>query len=1004
MASDLHQLAASLAYTETDGFVSDAKQAGSGNRKYLTERALTRVGVDAVYFGGETPLVYFRALDRTTFDEREIAELHRRVWNDARVPVLIVSTRRELRVYDACALPHVEDESAGPDERLIVALERTTQALADHRLRPFTRHQIESGATWATYATRFRNESRCDRTLLKNLEVTRDRLLDADLPAEVVHELLPRIILILYLEHRGVLTSKFYGEFKSGAERLVDVLVSPSRTYRMFDALAEHFNGDLLPVGSEERRRVKAGHLDLLGRLLDGTERFDTGQRAFWPLYDFNVIPTELISSIYEMFLRSDDGTDAKGLHYTPPALVEMLLNEVLPWPDAKPSRDWRPPRIVDPACGSGIFLVEAYRRIVETVRLQRDLHDKVPVDVLRELLSSCIFGVDEVKASVNVAACSLYLAMLDYIQPKAIWAQVRFPTLTTAPRGRRPNLIASDAFEPGAFEKHETFDLIAGNPPWKRNYLPETAAAYCRDRERPAAREIAHAFLWLATDLAGTSGKVAMFATSKWLFNREGPDRDFREAFFAQNRVDMVMNFSALRRSLFSAATGPASAVIFSPRSASEDEVSNEILYGAPQARRAGPIASALLTDASEWKFVPSAYATAPAIWKVLTRGTWRDYQLYSKLRGHGPTLRQFIKERSGWSKGNGFQPFDPARNKAATNTFKDERLERMPHIVAGKLAPYVVAPNAIQPRLGKNVTFRRRGHEAAYGAKPKVLVKEGQSNGKFCAVFFDRECTFTETITGITGPERDRHLLQALAVYLNSAVATYFTFLNSTSWGIEREKVNAVEWLELPSDVLANETTARELVAIYDEIAASEGSFDALRANADLTIMNALELRPGEKRLVFDFVDVCLPIVQRRSKPVEPASEPLLRAYLESCATQLSKATTSLSGTAWLGASPLVVAEFRPGRGTEVRKGDATIRDLLARLDAFLIEQESESVFLRRHARISIGESVYVVKPADADLWTASAGMSDADEILGDLLAHGAERAASAGEAISR
>jgi hypothetical protein len=956
------------------------------------------VGADAVYFAGETPLVYFKDCSSHGVDSVELAKFHKNAWNDSRVPLLIVLGPREVRIYDACAKPFIRDAavSSEDDTRLILALELANKSLSDARLAPFCRQHVESGATWKEYPARFLNEWRCDRTLLGNLRVVSDQLQEGGLAQEIVHELLPRVILLLYLEHRQVLDKRFYSQFRSGSSKLVDVLNDHTATYRLFDTLAAHFNGDLLPVTSTERRHVKVAHLRLLSRLLGGTENLDTGQMALWQLYDFNVIPTELISSIYELFLRSEDGAEAEGLHYTPPALVEMLLNEVMPWPDRPPAADWKPPRVVDPACGSGIFLIEAYRRIIESLKAQQGL-DRLPVDLLRDVLSNCIFGVDEVHAAVKVAAFSLYLAMLDYVQPKAIWQHVRFPKLTSAEDGHSPNLLASDAFEAQELLKRGPFDLVVGNPPWKRNYVSAPAQAYCEGRNLPIAREIAHAFLWLAADLAGQTGRVAMFATSKWLFNREGPDRRFREAFFARNQVETIINFSALRRSLFPSAVGPASAVVYSHRSESPPRnTPNDILYCAPQARRAGPIASALLVDAAEWKFVPDDLAAAPAVWKVLTWASWRDYRLFRKLRSNEETIARFIEARAGWSVANGFQPFDPKRNRAATATFMDRELERMPYLPADAITRHFVAKSAIHPSFGKDVTFRRAGHRAAYAAS-KIVVKEGQAGGRFCAAFVEDLCTFRATVTGIAAPKGDIRELKALTVFLNSSLASYFTFFNSTSWGVERERVSSNEWLGLPSVILHDDDTVVKLCELFDQIVESRNSAAVrkLEAKADVAVFQSLGLSATERTLVTDFVDVALPIIQRGSRPVRQASEVSMRAYLDACARQLSRLVPKVRATAWIGVSPLLVAEFRSSREgiCEVRHGDEAVHEQLEQLDRFLIRQESESVFLRRHARISMGDAVYIVKPTDADLWTASAGLSDADEILADLLAQGSE-----------
>ena len=81
----------------------------------------------------------------------------------------------------------------------------------------------------------------------------------------------------------------------------------------------------------------------------------------FFFAYRFEIIPIELISSIYEAFYNAEKGTDQnQEAHYTPIELVEYLLSKALP-------RDIleKNPSILDPACGSGIFLVEAFRRIV---------------------------------------------------------------------------------------------------------------------------------------------------------------------------------------------------------------------------------------------------------------------------------------------------------------------------------------------------------------------------------------------------------------------------------------------------------------------------------------------------------------------------------------------------------------------------------------------------------------------------------------------------------------
>ena len=70
-----------------------------------------------------------------------------------------------------------------------------------------------------------------------------------------------------------------------------------------------------------------------------------TGQLSFdWRMFQFQYIPIELISSIYEEFMSKEDEKHeqlrTEGAFYTPKMLVEFVLNEVLPWPDENKQND----------------------------------------------------------------------------------------------------------------------------------------------------------------------------------------------------------------------------------------------------------------------------------------------------------------------------------------------------------------------------------------------------------------------------------------------------------------------------------------------------------------------------------------------------------------------------------------------------------------------------------------------------------------------------------------
>ena len=82
-----------------------------------------------------------------------------------------------------------------------------------------------------------------------------------------------------------------------------------------------------------------------------------SGQRALFDIYDFSIIPVEFISNVYEDFIGKEQQAE-KGAYYTPKFLVDYILKETV-----EKHLEKNPTcKVLDPACGSGIFLVQALR------------------------------------------------------------------------------------------------------------------------------------------------------------------------------------------------------------------------------------------------------------------------------------------------------------------------------------------------------------------------------------------------------------------------------------------------------------------------------------------------------------------------------------------------------------------------------------------------------------------------------------------------------------------
>ena len=155
--------------------------------------------------------------------------------------------------------------------------------------------------------------------------------------------------------------------------------------------------------------------------------------------------------------------------YYTPRHLVDLVLDELVPW-----QGDVTEQTILDPSCGSGIFLAEAFRRFAYRHTIA---HGQSPsFKSLSGLLTRCIYGVDISSAAIGVSAFSLYLALLEHVDPPTAWREARLPVLV----GR--NLVVSDFFEDHALANRH-FDLIVGNPPW-RSALTRAASEWVHEQK----------------------------------------------------------------------------------------------------------------------------------------------------------------------------------------------------------------------------------------------------------------------------------------------------------------------------------------------------------------------------------------------------------------------------------------------------------------------------------------------------------------------------------------
>ena len=376
--------------------------------------------------------------------------------------------------------------------------------------------------------------------------------------------------------------------------------------------------------------------------------------------YDFSHIPIETLSVIYEQFLHAEGKGKGAGAYYTPVPIVNFMLQEIENRLPLRPGM-----KVLDGSCGSGAFLVQCYRRLIEA--RMRETGGELKPSELRQLLTESIFGVDRDKDACRVAELSLVLTLLDYIDP---------PDLRSNPSFKIPklhnNIFRSDFFSPRcpirAGNESDRFDWVVGNPPWVEVKRPPDDEPEKEDLDRyvrhwiartakthpTGGNQAAHAFVWRLGELLKEDGCAALLLPAKILFSYEA--QRFRQEMFTRFHVWSVANFSNLTEVLFAGRSRvPAAAFYFSLPVLDEPQdtyiyspfVANQEANRPVDPNTRKPTWN-IVINAGEIRRVGAADSACGDLltWKVAMWGSPRDERLIRSVKERFPKLSKLYDQ----------------------------------------------------------------------------------------------------------------------------------------------------------------------------------------------------------------------------------------------------------------------------------------------------------------------------------------------------------------------
>jgi predicted type IV restriction endonuclease len=523
-------------------------------------------------------------------DPEPAFQLRRYAWS-AKLPVSILSDFEQFAVYDCRIRPNPGDK-ASVARIMLLDFEHYLDRW-DEIASVFSKEAIQKGSfdKFAEGAKGKRGTAEVDTAFLKEIEGWRELLAknialrNPNLTQRelnfAVQRTIDRIVFLRICEARGIEDDGMLRGQTNGTQ------VYP-RLIEQFERADQRYNSGLFHFRDESGQAEEPDRLTPAIKVDDKVIK-EIITDLYYPRspYEFAVLPADILGQVYEQFLgkviRLTAGHQAKveekpevrkagGVYYTPTYIVDYIVgNTVGKLLEGKSPRQADKLRILDPACGSGSFLIVAYQRLLDWY-LERYSADAAKFKKLifqgpggewrlttaerKRILLNNIYGVDIDPQAVEVTKLSLALKVLEGETAETLGKNLQlFRERALPDLGGNikcgNSLIGSDFYEQqqmlfldeeeayrinmfdweaefAAAIKAGGFDAVIGNPPYIRiqglkEWAPREVEFY-KERYASASRgnyDIYVVFVEKGLDLLAKDGLLGFIVPNKF-FNAQ--------------------------------------------------------------------------------------------------------------------------------------------------------------------------------------------------------------------------------------------------------------------------------------------------------------------------------------------------------------------------------------------------------------------------------------------------------------------------------------------------
>jgi hypothetical protein len=973
---------------------SDRDSDGSGRAfDFSRGEALSGKLGSVFYFGGGqagTRFYWIECTESGNLPPEDLKIIHKRVWNENKADLLFLEKQDIVEIKYAKTSPKhglLDIDALRTDVDDAALLER------------ISKEHITTGAFWIEYNEKLREVKKYRETvdtalvdslitLRKNLhEVYRKRFAGEEDRNRIVHALIDRTLFVKFLEDKGIINANFYSEvFGNEYNCYKDLLLQKDKKElnRLFCRINEIFNNKLFkePVIKDEDLLGEA--LSEIAHSISGTKN---GQLCLFD-FRFDIIPVEFISHIYQVFF--DDKKAEQGIFYTPKGLAELLLNEVIP------SRCEG--KILDPSCGSGIFLVLAFRKMYPYPNPSSitDVYEEIKRRL--EFIKRNIFGIEVEDAAVRLAMLSLYLEVLSDIPSSLVSAVIRTrrnkPLFSIDFSENIQNCNALTEEDDSPF-LNEAFSYIVGNPPWftidkeskeSKDGINDTywnRYKDCFSKER----QISQCFLHRIKKWSTSETKFGFIVNSSNFINESD---NFRKFVFSSYRIEKFFELYHLKKILFEYATEPACLLVFD----NQDSQHNSVQYFLPQLNSFAETFQTILLNQGDVILIEQNDLLHE---KVKLRdfliGTEKELALANKLEqeciplvdlmlsgnsrigyedwGEDALRKEFKEEKTLLPKSE----YNSRKQVFFDKYYSEKKDEEhpIPFIKAAQLRKFGI--DGIDKYCRKDIENFHRNRKKKKELKSiyeedKILCP--RIGGEIKAFYSDSEIYFGTDIFVIK--LQNPKLYHALVCCLNSELVNYFVQVKLRKRiDAALSRLDSSDLEQIPVPKRFNGIIVEQLTSLSKGISAGCYSFEDKKDEINNLVFDLYDLDYIERQRVSDFFT---PRGQRVDKKM---LEEYCKMFFLSIKRRLRYGIANMGYSSGDSKLPLDLSVVNITFG-ESKSQEPPVNQVQLSLNYHLLKQigGSQSILLRN--RIYTDKTIFIIKDATSKNWTKSAAYDDA------------------------